>query len=158
MTQLFLCLLTLFFSLNSPAMEGNSAFWRSSLAANGGGEFESMMGKVGTLDFSTPANKAIFYSGPGQGARAAAFAERTGGMTIEMTAGGRALAADPVFQSLSPAQQFQIWQRASTSFAEGASGGMNAFIGGARPDRTFRTIEEPILNANPNVYRSTYHY
>jgi hypothetical protein len=52
-------------------------------------------------------------------------------MTIEMTTGGRALVVDPIFQSLSPAQQFQIWQRASTSFAEGASGDINALIRGA---------------------------
>ena len=36
MTQLLICLLTLFFSLNSPAMEGNAVFRRSSLAANTG--------------------------------------------------------------------------------------------------------------------------
>jgi hypothetical protein len=117
-----------------------------------------MMGKVARLDFGTPANKAIFYSGPGQAGRAAAFAERTGGMTIEMTSGGRALATDPVFQSLSRAQQNLIWQRASVPFAEGASGRINAFIRGANSERTFRSIEETILNQNPNVIRSTYHY
>jgi RHS repeat-associated protein len=130
----------------------------NAVPTRGSDAFSTTMRRVDALDFSTPVNKAVFYSGPGQGARATAFAERTGGMTIEMTAGGRALAADKVFQSLSPAQQFQIWQRASTPFAQGASGGINAFIRGARPDRTFRTIEAPILNANPNVYRSTYHY
>src|SRR2546421_12020957 len=111
-----------------------------------------MVGRAGAFAFRISANKAFFYSGPGQGARAAAFAERTGGMTIDMTAGGRALSADPLFQSLSPGEQFQVWQRASVPFAEGASGQINALIRGARPDRTFRTLEEPILNTNPNVY------
>ena len=120
--------------------------------------FASTMQQVETLDFSTQANKAVFYSGPGQGARAAAYAERTGAMTIEMTPGGCALAADPVFQSLSPAQQYQVWQKASTPFAEGASGQVNAFIKGARDTGTFRTIEEPILNNSANVYKSVYHY
>jgi RHS repeat-associated protein len=120
--------------------------------------FTSTLNKVGTLDFSTPANGAVFYSGPGQGARAAAFAERTGGMTIEMTPGGQQLMADPAFQSLSQAQQDLIWQNASSPFAQGASGEINAFIRGANPSRTFRTIEEPILNQNQNIYRSIYHY
>lgn len=120
--------------------------------------FDSTLNKVKTLDFSTPPSGAVFYSGPGQGARAAAFAERTGGMTIEMTQGGRQLMADPVFQSLSPSQQYQVWQAASTPFAQGASGGVNAFINGARATGTFRTIEEPIFTANPNVFKYTYHY
>lgn len=118
--------------------------------------FAAMMQKVDALDFSTPPNKAVFYSGPGQGARAAAFAEQTGSMTIEMTPGGRALAADPVFKSLSPAEQYQVWQKASKPFAEGASGETNAFVKGARENGTFRTIEEPILKSNPKN-KTTYH-
>jgi RHS repeat-associated protein len=127
-------------------------------ASEGTTSLETMLEKVGTLDFSTPANKAVFYSGPAQGTRAAAFAERTGSMTIEMTSGGRAMIADPLFQSLSPAEQFQVWQRASASFAEGAAGRVNAFIRGARPDRTFRSLEEPILDANSKVDQYIYHY
>lgn len=157
MTRLLFALLTLFF-LNGPAIGENSDFRRCTLTAKTVSPFESMMAKVDMLDFSTPANKAIFYSGPGQGLRATAFAERTGGMTIEMTTGGRALAADSVFRSLAPAEQFRIWQSASTPFANGASGRINVFIRSARADRTFRTIEEPLLNANPNVFKSTYHY
>ena len=133
------------------------AFFTKFLAAEGTA-FTSTLNKVGTLDFSTPANGAVFYSGPGQGARAAAFAEQTGGMTIGMTPGGQQLMADSVFQSLSPGQQYQVWQAASTPFAQGASGGVNAFINGARATGTFRTIEEPILTLNPNVFQYTYHY
>ncbi|HEX4997176.1 MAG TPA: RHS repeat-associated core domain-containing protein, partial [Terriglobia bacterium] len=128
------------------------------LAADSTTSLEYVLQKVETLDFSTASNKAVFYSGPGQWARATAFAERTGKTTIEMTSGGRELAADSVFQSLSPAEQFQVWQRASTPFAKGASGEVHAFIRGARPDRTFRTIEEKLLDANANVHRYIYHY
>jgi len=126
--------------------------------AAGEGAFAAVLRKVDTLDFGTPASKAVFYSGPGQGVRATLFAGRINGMTIEMTAGGRTLAADPLFQSLSPAEQFLVWQRASTPFAEGAAGAVNAFIRGSRPDRTFRAIEEPIVTVNPSVYRYIYHY
>jgi len=36
MMQILICLLTLLFSLSSPAMERNADSWRSSLAAEGG--------------------------------------------------------------------------------------------------------------------------
>ena len=118
--------------------------------------FETMLAKVDELDFSTPRNGAVFYSGPGQGIRAASFATRTGGMTIDMTSGGQWLREN--LDALSRAEQDLIWKRASIPFAKGASGKINAFIHGASPERAFRTIEEPILNANPNVYNSTYYY
>ena len=126
------------------------------VAAESPSAFESMLQKVDTLNFSTPRNGAVFYSGPGQGARATAFAERTGGMTIEMTPGGRYLSEN--LSGFTRAQQDLIWQRASTPFAEGASGRINAFIKGADPSRTFRTIEEPLLDLNSDVIRSIYHY
>lgn len=94
----------------------------------------------------------------GQGMRAAAFAESTGRSTIEMTKGGRALMSDPIFLLLSPEEQYQVWQKASIPFAEGAKGHINAFINGARSNGTFRAIEEVILEQNIDVYQTTYHY
>ncbi|MDD2744467.1 MAG: hypothetical protein PHV02_19575 [Rhodocyclaceae bacterium] len=141
---------------------GNKGGWRPFIgvdsAAKSASPFESMLQKVESLDFSTPRNGAVFYSGPGQGTRASAFAERTGSMTIEMTPGGKALASDPVFQSLSPAEQYQVWKKASTPFAEGVSGHVNAFIKGARPTGTFRTVEEGIIRDSSDVTKTTYHY
>ena len=133
----------------------NSAVSSASVAAELT-PFETMLAKVDELDFSTPRNGAVFYSGPGQGMRAASFAERTGGMTIDMTSGGQWLREN--LGVFSRAEQDLIWQKASTPFAEGASGRINAFINGANPERAFRTIEEPILNVNQNVWKSTYHY
>jgi hypothetical protein len=121
-------------------------------------DFARMSRKIDSFDFSTPMDKAVFYSGPGQGARATTFAKATGGMTIEMTPGGQAMMADPLFQSLSPTEQFRSWQQASTPFAAGASGTINAFIKGARNDRTFRTIEEPLIDANQNINQQILHY
>ncbi|MGD9897411.1 MAG: hypothetical protein AB7T14_10105, partial [Candidatus Methylacidiphilaceae bacterium] len=51
--------------------------------------FESMLAKVDQLDFSTAPNKAVFYSGPGQGAQIIIYAEHIGATTIEMRPGGR---------------------------------------------------------------------
>jgi hypothetical protein len=118
--------------------------------------FEAILRKVDELDFSTPPNRAVFYSGRGEAARATEFAERTGAFTIEMTPGGRFLSEN--LGGLSRADQDLIWQRASLQFARGASGEVNAFVRGADPLRTFRTIEEPILRANPDVWRYRYHY
>jgi len=119
--------------------------------------FKSMLQKVDTLDFSTPRNGAVFYSGPGQEARAMAYAQKIPGrMTIEMTPGGKYLSAN--IGRFTRAQQDLIWQRASTPFAKGASGRINAFIKGADPARTFRTIEEDILDESSDVTRSIYHY
>ena len=120
--------------------------------------FERMLAKVDGLDFRTPTDKAVFYSGDGQGARAAEFARRTGRITIDMTPGGRAIEADSDFQTLTYDEQRAVWARASKPFAEGASGRIDAFIRGARDTGIFRTVEEPALDANENVYGFTYHY
>ena len=100
----------------------------------------------------------MFYSGKGNYERATQYAISTGKKTIEMTEGGKTLLSDPLFQSLSRNQQRQIWVKASTPFAESASGRINAFINGARADRTFRTIEEPILRRSRKVYGYKYWY
>ena len=43
MTQIWICLLTLFFSLNSSASERNAGFWHSLLAAKTGVEAERLV-------------------------------------------------------------------------------------------------------------------
>jgi hypothetical protein len=49
MAYIFACLLTLFFSLNSPALEGNAGFWRSTLAAENVAAQRIVIGKVADL-------------------------------------------------------------------------------------------------------------
>ncbi len=120
--------------------------------------FETVLRRVDELDFGTPHSSAVFYSGPGQGSLAREFAEATGRFTIEMTEGGKALMADTLFQGLSPTEQFRVWQRASEHFARSASGAVHAFLRGARSDRTFRAIEEPILRAMKKVHRYVYRF
>lgn len=54
MTHIWICLLTLLFSLSGPAMEGIADFWRSSLAAKGAltaaeqAEIQAIANKYGT--------------------------------------------------------------------------------------------------------------
>jgi RHS repeat-associated protein len=106
---------------------------------------------VDTLDWSTAPDAAVVYSGNGQGALATAFAQQNNLTTIAMTQGGQQLEEDLVFQRLFPAQQRQVWEYASTPFAQGASGNVNAFVLNPRPASTFLNVELPILQANPNV-------
>jgi len=126
--------------------------------SEGVGVYEKMLAKIDGLDFTTPPNKAVFYSGPGQRARAMAYAEKTGGMTIDMTRGGQDLVADPLWAELTPGQQYAVWEKASTPFVQGASGEIEAFIKGARSTGVFRRMEERLLNLNSNVYKYIYHY
>ena len=123
------------------------------IAARGTGAID-----VAALDFSTGANKAVFYSGPGNRARALAFADRTGAMPIDLTPGGKYLNSLNLYDTLPAAQADAIWSQASRQFAAGAEGKINLFINGARPDRVFHTIERPLIEANPTIYKQTFHY
>lgn len=94
----------------------------------------------------TATDQAVFWSGRNGANFSAAtdFAESTGRLTLEMTPGGRAL---PAFSDSTRG----LWESASRSFAQEASGTVNAFTVGARPGSVFNTIEKPALLLNPNV-------
>jgi hypothetical protein len=113
---------------------------------------------VSALDFSTEANKAVFYSGPGNHARAMAFAERSGATPIDLTPGGRHLNSLNLYDIMPAEQADAIWAQASKAYAEGAQGKINLFVHRARPDRVFHTVEAPIIKANPYIYKQTFHY
>lgn len=130
----------------------------SQAAERGGGLFNSTMRQVENLNFSTGRNQAVFYSGPGNRARALSFADRTGAMPIDRTPGGQFLESLKLYDNLPAAQADAIWSRASQIYAGGAQGRINLFINGARPDRVFNMVERPLLDANIDVYRWTFHY
>lgn len=113
---------------------------------------------VAALDFSTGSNKAVFYSGPGNHARAMGFAESTGAIPIDLTPGGQFLNSLKLYETMPAAQADAIWAQASQAYASGAQGKINLFVKGARPDRVFHTIEAPIIKANSNIYKQTFHY
>jgi RHS repeat-associated protein len=128
-------------------------------AAKGGDDlYASTMRQVENLDFTTGANKAVFYSGPGNRARALAFADRTGAMPIDLTPGGQYLNSLNLYGKLPAAQADAIWARASQFYASGASGKINLFVRGARLDRVFNTIERPLIDVNSGIYKQTFHY
>ncbi len=114
------------------------------------------MEKVEQLDVGSAPSAATFWSGPGNRARAEAFARATGRTTLEMTPGGRYLENEALFKRLPADMAIQPWRRLSGRFAGSASGKANLFVNGARPGSVFRTVEEPALEANPDVYGYTY--
>lgn len=119
---------------------------------------ETALASVGTMDFSTGKNKAVFYSGPGNRDRAMTFAERTGARPIDNTPGGQHLTSLKLYDRLPSEKADEVWAAASKQYASGASGEVNVFAKGARPDRVFRTIEEPILKDSGLVEKWVFHF
>jgi hypothetical protein len=108
-------------------------------------------GAVKTLDVATDANQAVFYSGPGNRALAMEFAEQNGKKTIDMTAGGKWLNEQNLYDFLPRGMADDIWKDLSKRFADDASGQVTGFVKGARPDRVFESVEYPTLLKNKKV-------
>ena len=109
---------------------------------------------AGTLDVSTGANEATFYSGAGNRALAEQFAEENGRSTLEMTPGGKWLDQEGLFGPRSPltrGEAVAVWSRLSGRFAAGASGTAVGFVQGASPYGVWATTELPALESNPAI-------
>jgi hypothetical protein len=116
--------------------------------------FNSYYDTAGTLDASTGANEATFYSGEGNRALAEQFAEENGGSTLEMTPGGKWLDQEGSFDPTSPltrGEAVAVWSRLSGRFAPGASGTPFGFVQGASPYGVWATTELPALESNPAI-------
>jgi hypothetical protein len=111
---------------------------------------------VEKLDVSTAKGAAVFWSGPGNFARARSFARSTGKTLLEQTPGGIWLQNQAIFKRLPGHLAIKPWRALSRRFARGASGTINAFVRGARRDRTFYEVEFPELRKNPDVFRYIY--
>lgn len=116
--------------------------------------------QIATLDFGTPRNGAVFWTGYRQGNQGVAmqWAKANGKFTIEMTPGGKRLNSLDLFAPNSPfsrAEATELWNATSARFARGASGHVTAFTRGTsvNPNTAFYGVELPVLRANPNVSR-----
>ena len=116
------------------------------------------------LDFSTEKDGAVFWGtsrhkGTNNMLIAQAWAKQNGKSTLEQTSGGEILQELDLFSSsndFDPAKAAQLWNMASTKFAEGASGDVNVFNTGADRfgpwgERTWWRIEKPALMRNDSV-------
>ena len=104
-----------------------------------------------SLDFSTPKNGAIFYSGADNRQRAKAYAKATGKKTIEKTPGGKALKQARLYDHYPTDEADAFWQHASHRFASLAQGDVTVFAEDALPERTFAKVELPALRKNPYI-------
>lgn len=93
--------------------------------------------------FATQPGKAVFWSGyPEAQAAAMQFAQTTGGKTIEMTLGGKALS----LTNNLPFDNTRFWDWGSRHFAGGATDKTNVFLrSNYNPLGAWERVERPIL-------------
>lgn len=115
------------------------------------GDFDYYMDLANKLDVSTSKNGAVFYSGPGNRAKATDFAIQNGKSTLETTIGGKYLDSLNLYDKLPKEQADMIWRRMSERYAQGATGNTYGFVKGSDATSIFNTVEYPTLLQNKNV-------
>jgi hypothetical protein len=114
---------------------------------------------------TTPTNSLVLWSGLGRGAvqKSQAWVKANGGMTLEMTKGGRWLNDLGLFEQggkalgVTRAQAIEIWAAVSKSAIERASGQVRALLGNryapgkSMLNSVYGQIERPALIANPSI-------
>lgn len=103
----------------------------------------------------------VFWSGGVETAMkpAAKWALENGGRTLEQTVGGAALNATQkgaewllMNERKASRAMAPLWNAASRSFAKGAKGDVNVFLGPkVRPGSVWKTVEEPILQTKNRI-------
>lgn len=118
------------------------------------------------MDFSSPENGAVFWSGALKESQA--YAKSINGLTLEMTKGGQIFDGwdypGKLFPSWfsgtdpeNPIGQRELWESISAEFGKGATGDVVA-VQAKGKDLTgtiWQDIEEPLLSGNPKVTKIT---
>ncbi|MGC4000002.1 MAG: hypothetical protein QM767_22230 [Anaeromyxobacter sp.] len=107
------------------------------------------------LGVKTPRDSLWLWSGLRNGVQESqTFARTYGGMTLEMTPGGRWLNDMKLWGAESPftpVEASSIWNRVSRGACEQASGQVRAVLGQVSPRGAFMSEEMPTVLANPKV-------
>ena len=118
---------------------------------------EQVIQHVNQLGLNTPRDQLILWSGLGRGDEGVAlsqqYAAENGGITLEMTSGGKWLNQMDLFGGSSPFSQVearQIWTNVSTNMIQDASGQVRSLIGEVSPSSVYRA-EQAELMINKNV-------
>jgi hypothetical protein len=97
--------------------------------------------------FTPDENKAVFYSGKGNEERAYMAFERGEVQPIYSTIGGNRLYIPDRRELYTQEISLEMWEKASTKYAESARGQVQTFVCGARADGVFRSVElEELIN------------
>jgi hypothetical protein len=112
---------------------------------------------VAHLGVKVPRDQLILWSGLGANGqvRAAAFAKEAGGITLEMTKGGKWLDDLKLFDGGAPnigrIEAREIWRQVSEQVAKQASGQVRVVRGQINPSSIYATVERPALLNNPKI-------
>jgi len=113
---------------------------------------EQVINYVDQLGIKTPQNQLILWSGLGRsgaGIRLSQeYAATNGGITLEMTRGGKWLNELDLFGKNSPFSQIearQIWANVSTRMIQQASGQVRSLVGTVNPTSIYRAEQTEIL-------------
>jgi YD repeat-containing protein len=119
---------------------------------------EQVVQYVNQLGLKTPRDQLILWSGLGRGDEGVRlsqeYADLNGGMTLEMTRGGKWLHKLDLFDAKSPftpQEATEIWANVSRKMTQEASGQVRALLGQVRPRSIYTSQETLELYDNPKV-------
>ena len=113
---------------------------------------QQVVQKVNQLGLKTPRDQLLLWSALGRSNSGVVlsqeYAALNGGMTLEMTQGGKWLDQMDLFGANSPftrAESRQIWEKVSTNMIQQASGQVRSLIGTVHPSSIYRAEQMELL-------------